>query len=321
MAAYREAVAGWYDRRFAVRLDPSTEVLPLIGSKEGSLHLALGVLNPGDLAVVTDPGFPAHEAGAIMAGAGTVRLPLRAGNGFLPDLDAMPPAAKVAWLGYPNNPTTAVAPVEFFRRAVEFAHRHGVLLVNDNPYSEISFDGLRTPSILEVDGAKEVAVEFNSLSKAYNMAGWRIGMAVGNAPALAAIRRVKESTDTGIFAAVQLAGVAALTRPQTSIAEHNEAYQRRRDLVVATLRRIGLAVQPPKATFYVWAGLPEGVTSTTFTTRLLEQTGVVVTPGIGYGQLGDGHVRISLAVPDDRLGEALHRIESTADDLTDPQAA
>lgn len=321
MQAYREAVADWYARRFGVLLDPETEVLALIGSKEGNLHLALGLLDPGDVAIVPDPGYPAYESSALLAGARTLRLPLEPASGFLPDLDAIPAGSKLAWLSYANNPTTAVAPLEFFRRAVDIAHRHNILLVNDNPYSEISFDGVRVPSILEVDGAKDVAVEFASLSKTYNMAGWRIGMAVGNAAALAAMRQVKENTDVGIFPAVQLAGVAALTGAQTCVVQRNETYRRRRDLVVATLRRIGLHVDPPKATFYVWAGLPEGVTSTSYAARLLDLAGVVVTPGVGYGRMGEGYIRISLAVPDDRLSEAMARIESLAGDVVSPRRA
>ncbi|MFG1626122.1 LL-diaminopimelate aminotransferase [Kribbella sp. NPDC049227] len=316
MTAFREAVAGWYDRRFGVQLDPGNEVLALIGSKEANVHLALGLLNPGDLAIVPDPGYPAYESGAILAGAQTLRMPLRAQNGFLPVFDAMlsldVSASKVVWLSYPNNPTTAVAPLAFFRRAVEFAHRHGVLLVNDNPYSEISFDGVRVPSILEVDGAKEVAIEFSSLSKTYSMAGWRLGMAAGNKSALAAIRQVKENTDVGPFPAVQLAGVAALEGPQTAVAQQNAVYQQRRDRVIETLRGIGLTADPPKATFYVWAKLPDNVRSTEFAAALLEATGVVVTPGIGYGSQGEGYIRISLATPDDRLDEAMHRIKESA---------
>lgn len=319
MTAFREAVAARYHRRFGVQLDPGNEVLALIGSKEANLHLALGLLNPGDLAMVPDPGYPAYESSAILAGARTVRMPLRAANGFLPDFDAMlsvdATATKLVWLSYPNNPTTAVAPLEFFRRAVDFAHRYDVLLVNDNPYSEISFDGVRVPSILEVDGAKDVAIEFSSLSKTYNMAGWRLGMAVGNESALAAIRQVKENTDVGPFPAVQLAGVAALEGPQTAVAEQNAVYQRRRDRVIATLRGIGLDAEPPKATFYVWVALPDGVRSTEYAAALLDATGVVVTPGIGYGSQGEGYIRISLATPDDRLDEALHRISAAAERL------
>jgi LL-diaminopimelate aminotransferase len=319
LAAYREAVAAWYARRFGVWLDPETEVLALIGSKEGNHHLCLGLLDPGDLALVPDPGYPAYEASVILAGARTVRMPLRPENGFLPDFDAIPDAdaaaGKVAWLSYPNNPTTAVAPLAFFERAVEFAHRSGVLLVNDNPYSEICFDGERVHSILEVDGAKDVAVEFNSLSKTFNMAGWRIGMAVGNATALAAMAQVKENTDVGIFTAVQHAGIAALAGPRTTVDEQNGVYQRRRDQVIATLRRIGLDVEPPKATFYVWAKLPEGVPSRTFSNALLDLSGVVVTPGVGYGRLGEGYVRLSLATADDRLSEAMNRVEAIADQL------
>jgi LL-diaminopimelate aminotransferase len=319
MPEFRNAVAGWYERRFGVRLDPETEVLALIGSKEANLHLALGLLNAGDLAIVPDPGYPAYESSTILAGAQTLRVPLSASEGFLPDLDAIPAVdaavAKVCWLSYPNNPTTAVASLEFYRRAIEFAYRHDVLLVSDNPYSEISYDGTRVPSILEVDGAAEIAIELCSLSKTYNMAGWRIAMAAGNASALAAIRQVKENTDVGPFPAVQLAAVAALDGPQDSVAASNEIYRRRRDLVVGTLRRAGFDLQPPQATFYVWARIPGRATSTDFATRLLDLSGVVVTPGIGYGSRGEGFVRLSLAVPDDRLVEAMRRIESVAGDL------
>lgn len=319
LPAYREAVAAWYRRRFGVDLDPATEVVSLIGSKEGNHHLALGLLDPGALAIVANPGYPAYEASVILAGARTLRVPLRREHGFLMDFDEIPAAeaqaATIAWLGYPNNPTTAVAPLEFFARAVEFARTYEVLLVNDNPYSELAFDGLRVPSILEIDGAKEVAVEFNSLSKSHNMAGWRIGMAVGNAAALAAIAQVKENTDVGIFAAVQYAGIAALTGPQTVIEENIAIYQRRRDRAVATLREVGLDVFPPRATFYVWARVPDGTTSTEFANRLLELTGVVVTPGVGYGSGGEGYIRLSLGIPDDRLDEALHRIGSVRDRL------
>lgn len=319
LPAYREAVAGWYARRFGVGLDPANEVLALIGSKEGNHHLGLALLDPGDLAMVPDPGYPAYESSVILSGARSVRLPLRESNSFLVDFDAISPAeasaSKIIWLSYPNNPTSAVAPLEFLQRAVDFARENGLLVVNDNPYSEIAFDGERVHSILEADGAKDVAVEFNSLSKTYNMAGWRIGMAVGNRDALAAMAQVKDNTDTGIFPAVQLAGVAALEGPRALIEQQNAVYARRRDLVVDTLRRIELTVDPPKATFYVWAKLPEGRESAAVAAQLLAEAGVVVIPGSGYGVQGEGFVRLSLSVPDDRLAEAMVRIEAAAPTL------
>jgi LL-diaminopimelate aminotransferase len=319
MLKFREAVASWYGRRFGVTLDPASEVLALIGSKEGNHHLALGVLNPGDVAIIPDPGYPAYLASALFAGAEIVRVPLHASNGFLLDFADIPAdlarRTKLIWLSYPNNPTTAVADVAFYQRAVDFAHANDIVLVNDNPYSEISYDGLRIPSILEADGAKDVAIEFNSLSKPYNMTGWRIGMAVGNAAIIGAIDQVKENTDSGIFNAVQYAGIAALEGPQDIVADNIAVYQRRRDKIVEALRSIGLALDPPKATFYVWAPIPAGQTSIEFASRLLDLTGVVVTPGIGYGSQGEGFIRMSLSVPDARLDEAIGRIRGAADQL------
>jgi LL-diaminopimelate aminotransferase len=325
MLAYRQAVARWYVRRFGVRLEPETEVLALIGSKEGNHHLALGVLNPGDLAIIPDPGYPAYAASAVFAGAEVVRVPLLRENGFLIDFEAIPDdvarRAKLIWMGYPNNPTTAVAPLDFYRRAVAFAREHNVIVVNDNPYSEIAYDGLRIPSLLEADPRKTHSIEFNSLSKPYNMTGWRIGMAVGNRDLVAAIDQVKENTDSGIFGAIQHAAIAALDGPQDSVAENVAIYRRRRDLVVATLREIGLDVDPPKATFYVWTPIPAGMTSMDFATRLLDLAGVVVTPGTGYGSNGEGFVRLSLSVPDARLEEAMHRIRAVDERLVEPAAA
>lgn len=325
MFAFRRAVADWYARRFGVSMDPESEVLALIGSKEGNHHLALGVLDPGDVAIIPDPGYPAYVASAIFAGAEVVRTPLRPETGFLVDFEEIPDdvaaRAKLLWLSYPNNPTTAVAPLEFYERAVAFARRHGIILVNDNPYSEIAFDGARVHSILEAEGAKEVAVEFNSLSKPYNMTGWRIGMALGSPHVIAAIDKVKENTDSGIFNAVQVAGIAALEGPQDVVRQNVEVYRRRRDLVVETLRSIGLAVEPPAATFYVWSPIPDGVASLDLATRLLDLTGVIVTPGIGYGDRGEGFIRLSLSVPDARLEEAMERIRSVRDRLFDGEAA
>jgi LL-diaminopimelate aminotransferase len=319
MFAFRQAVANWYQRRYGVNLDPNTEVLALIGSKEGNHHLALGVLNPGDVAIIPDPGYPAYLASAIFAGAEVERVPLHTQNDFVLDFKDISAdlarRTKVLWLNYPNNPTSAVAPLEFYRRAVEFAREHDIVLVNDNPYSEIAYDGLQTRSILEVHGAMDVAVEFNSLSKPYNMTGWRIGWAAGSPSLIAAIAQVKENTDSGIFNAIQYAGIAALEGPQDVVARNISTYQRRRDLVVQTLRTIGLNATPPKATFYIWSPIPSGVSSIDFATRMLDLAGVVVTPGIGYGSQGEGFIRLSLTVPDVRLQEAMDRIEASGPEL------
>jgi LL-diaminopimelate aminotransferase len=319
MPGFCEAVASWYRRRFGVRLDPGTEVHSLLGSKEGSHHLALAVLNPGDLVILPEPGYPAYEAAAIMAGAQVVHVPLRRDNGFLIDFAEIPPyvarQAKLLWLNYPNNPTTAVAPLEFYERAVTFARRHDLVLVNDNPYSEIAFDGIRVPSVLEISGAKQVAVEFNSLSKTYNMAGWRVGVAVGNPHLIAAMGQVKESADVGVFDAIQSAAIAALEGPQDVVTRNQATYRRRRDLVIDALHDAGIAADPPKATFYVWAPVPAGLTSAEFVTRLFERTGVLATPGTGYGARGEGYFRLSLAIPDDRLAEAMRRLRSASVDI------
>jgi LL-diaminopimelate aminotransferase len=320
MPAFRKSVAAWYSRRFGVTLDPDTEVLALIGSKEGNHHLALATLDPGDTAIIPDPGYPAYLASAIFAGAIVERVPLRRENGFLLDFaDISPELAKrtkVLWLSYPNNPTTATAPLDFWQRAVDFCRANDIVLVSDNPYSEIRYDGFETTSALQAKSAKDCAVEFNSLSKPYNMTGWRVGMAVGNADLIAAIDQVKENTDSGIFNAVQYAGIAALEGPQDVVQKNIAVYQKRRDLVVGTLREIGLKVDPPKATFYIWAPIPEGTTSMDFAGRLLDLCGVVVTPGIGYGSLGEGFVRISLSTPDARLEEAMSRIRKVKDQLS-----
>lgn len=322
MLPFRQTVASWYERRFGVKADPNTEVLALIGSKEGNHHLALSVLNPGDVAIIPDPGYPAYLASAIFAGAEVVRVPIRAENDFLLDFDEIAPElvrrTKLIWLSYPNNPTTAVAPLEFYQRAVDFGREHGIVVVNDNPYSEIAYDGLRTRSILEAKGAMQMAVEFNSLSKPYNMTGWRIGMALGNRDLIAGISQVKENTDSGVFNAIQYAGIAALDGPQDVVARNVEVYRRRRDLVVETLGSIGLQVQPPKATFYVWTPIPKSISSIDFATRMLELAGVVVTPGIGYGSLGEGFIRLSLTVPDARLEQALERIKAAGPMLMAP---
>jgi len=309
---FRRAVAEWYERRFGLSLDPQREVLSLIGSKDGIGHIALCFIDPGDLALVPDPGYPVYAVGTLFAGGEPYYLPLREENGFLPDLDAVPPnvarRAKLLWLNYPNNPTGAVAGLDFFERAVAFARRHDLAVCHDGPYSEVAFDGYRPASFLQAAGAREVGVEFHSLSKTYNMTGWRIGMAVGNAAMIDALMRVKSNLDSGVPQAIQRMAIAALEGPQDCIEEHNAVYQRRRDRLVEALRALGLAVQPPRASLYVWARVPKGYTSMGFAARLLDDVGVVVTPGIGYGAAGEGYVRLSLTIPDDRLEEALRRL-------------
>ncbi len=313
MLRFRQSVASWYRDRFGVSLDPEREVLALIGSKEGNHHLCLAALDPGDLALLPDPGYPAYYASAVFAGAEVERIPLDRGDGYLPQLDQIPPEqarrARLLFLNYPNNPTAAVAPLEFWTRAVAWAKAHDVILVNDNPYSEIAYDGYRTQSILQAEGAIDVAIEFNSLSKPYNMTGWRIGMAVGNPELIAGMSQVKENTDSGIFNAIQYAGIAALEGSQDSTRALIGVYQRRRDRVLEALRRIRMLPDTPKATFYVWSPTPEGKGSIQFAADVLDRAGVVVTPGVGYGQRGEGFFRISLTVPDARLEEAMRRIE------------
>jgi LL-diaminopimelate aminotransferase len=311
-----EAIARWYDRRFGVELDPASEILPLIGSKEGIGHIALCFIDAGDVALVPDPGYPVYGVGTLLAGGEPYFLPLTEENEFLPDLDAVPEdiarRAKVLWLNYPNNPTGAVADMEFFQRAVVFAKRHNVAILHDGPYSEVAFDGYRPVSFLEAPGAKDVGIEFHSLSKSYNMTGWRIGMAVGNAQIIDALMRVKSNLDSGIPQAIQRMAITALDGPQDCIGEHNAIYERRRDRLVGALNKLGLRLQPPKASLYLWARVPEGTTSVQFATRLLDEAGVVVTPGIGYGPTGEGYVRLSLTIPDERLEEGVRRMEALA---------
>ena len=309
---FRQAVANWYERRFAVRLDPAKEVMSLIGSKEGIGRIALCFIDPGDVALVPDPAYPVYEIGTMFAGGSSYAMPLRAEHGFLPDFEAIPlgiaSRANVMWLNYPNNPTGAVADVEFFERAVHFAKRNDIAICHDGPYSEVAYDGYRPVSFLQAPGAMDVGVEFHSLSKSYNMTGWRIGMCVGNPRIVDALMRVKSNLDSGASQAIQRMAIAALDGPQESIAEHNAIYQRRRDRVVETLRRLGLDVTPPKASLYVWAKVPRGMTSAQFAERLLDEAAVIVTPGNGYGPSGEGYVRLSLTLPDDRVDEGLRRI-------------
>ena len=312
LPGFRRAIAGWYARRFEVELDPDTEVLPLIGSKEGLAHLSIAFVDPGDEALVPDPGYPVFGIGTMLAGGTPVSLPLTPENRFLPDLGraSVSSRTKVLWLNYPSNPTAAVADPETFEEAVAFARDHDLLLAHDAAYSEITFDGYVAPSVLEVNGAKDVAIEFNSLSKGYNMTGWRIGWCVGNAEAIRMLGTVKTNLDSGIWNAVQRAAIAALAGPQDHLDKLRAIYQKRRDIVVGTLNRIGWdGIEPPLGSIYVWVPTPQGSRSAAFAEFLLDQAWVVVAPGRGYGEAGEGYFRISLTVSDELLGEAMDRIE------------
>ena len=310
MPEFRSAIARWYARRFEVELDPDTEVLPLIGSKEGLAHLSIAFVDPGDEALVPDPGYPVYGIGAQLAGGVAVPMPLTPERGFLPDLDSLAPSgrAKILWLNYPSNPTAAVADTAFFERAVDFARGNDLLLAHDAAYSEITFDGYVAPSVLQVPGAKGVAVEFGSLSKSHNMTGWRIGWCAGNAGAVRVLGTVKTNVDSGIFNAVQRAGVEALEGPQDHLDRLRAVYQKRRDLVVGTLNRLGWDLEPPLGSIYVWVPTPGGQTSAQFAELLLDRAGVVVAPGRGYGEGGEGFFRISLTVPDELLERAMDRV-------------
>ncbi len=312
----RQSIAGWYERRFGLSFDANKEVLPLIGSKEGIGHMALCLIDPGDVALVPDPGYPVYSIGTMFAGGESYFLPLTEENDFLVDFGAIPEdvarRAKVLWLNYPNNPTGAVADIGFFEEAVAFAKKYDIVVCHDGPYSEVAFDGYKPVSFLEAKGARDVGVEFHSFSKSYNMTGWRIGMAVGNPTLIDALMRVKSNLDSGIPQAIQRMAIAAAEGPQDTIGEHNAVYQRRRDRVVAVLQGLGLRVRPPKASLYVWARTPEGYTSAQYATRLLDELGIVVTPGAGYGEHGEHYIRLSLTIADDRMEEGLRRMDGWA---------
>jgi LL-diaminopimelate aminotransferase len=307
-----QAIATWYNQRFDVSLDPVTEVLPLIGAKEGIGHIAFCFINPGDTALVPDPAYPVYAIGTQLAGGRAYYLTLREENGFLPDLksirDYILKKATVLWLNYPNNPTGAVAELDFFNTVVDFAKKNDILVCHDGPYTEVAFDGYQPVSFMQAEEARDVGVEFHSLSKSYNMTGWRIGMVVGNAKAVSALRTLKSNLDSGIPQAIQYMAIEALTGPQDCISEHNAVYQRRRDLIVEVLANIGLEVTVPKASLYIWAKVPEGYSSVDFTADLLDQVGVAVTPGLGYGRSGEGYVRLSLTIPDAALVKGLSRL-------------
>lgn len=308
------AVAEWYRQKFGVELNPDSEVHSLLGSQDGLAHISLCFCNPGDVVLVPDPGYPIYSAGPLAANAELYRMPLTAGNQYLPDLDAIPEdvlrRAKIMILNYPNNPLATIAPVEFFHQVIDLARRYKFLVCHDFAYSELCFDGYRPPSFLSIPGAKEVAVEFHSLSKTYSMAGCRVGFVVGNAQALAVLGRIKSNFDYGIFRPIQMAAVAALTGPQDCVAQTAAAYQRRRDILVDGLTAAGWKVPRPKASMYIWAPVPTKQTSFDFTVDLLEQTGVAVIPGIGFGPYGEGFVRIALVQPEERMRLAVDRIKA-----------
>ncbi|MBI5166360.1 MAG: LL-diaminopimelate aminotransferase [candidate division NC10 bacterium] len=310
---FRQAAADWYQKRFGVRLDPEREVLSLIGSKEGIGHIPLAFVNPGDVVLVPDPAYPVYQAGTVFAGATPYYLPLLEENDYLADLKAIPAEvlkkAKLLFLNYPNNPTAAVASKEFFAEAVAFALGHNLILCHDAAYSEIAYDGYEPSSILAIDGAKDVAVEFHSLSKAYNMAGWRIGFAVGNHEVLAGLGAIKTNLDSGIFQAIQYGGIAALRGPQDYVARMRQVYQERRDALVEGLAALGWRVKKPRASFYVWIPVPKGFTSTELAATLLSEAGIVSTPGIGFGRHGEGYIRVALTVDVARIQEAVERIK------------
>ncbi|MDD5591472.1 MAG: LL-diaminopimelate aminotransferase [Dehalococcoidales bacterium] len=308
----RRAIAGWYEKRFGVSLDPDKEILPLLGAKEGIVHAALCFIDPGDIALVPDPGYPPYAMGTIMANGKPYYMPLTEENDFLPDLEIIPSdvikKAKLLWINYPNNPTGAVAELDFFNRVAKFAGNHDLTVCHDAPYSEVAFDDYQPASFMQAEGGRETGIEFHSLSKSYNMTGWRIGMAVGNAEMIDALKRVKSNIDSGIPQAIQYAAIEALNSPQDLVREQSLKYQRRRDLVVDMLSDIGLEARRPRAGLYIWTKVPGGYTSLEFANDLLEKIGVVVTPGIGYGQNGEGYVRLSLTISDANLVKGLSRL-------------
>lgn len=312
MPVFRETISTWFQNRFGVKLDPAKEILPLIGSKEGIAHMPLAVINPGDVALIPDPGYPPYRSGTLFAGGIPYLMPLLESNDFLPDLKAIPAdmvkKAKVLYLNYPNNPTSAIATKEFFKEAVEFAYQNNLLIIQDAAYCEVGYEGYQAPSILEVEGAKEISIEFHSLSKTFNMTGWRVGFAAGSADAIALLAKVKSNVDSGIFQAIQIAGKTALEKGAAVHKELLQMYQKRRDLLVSGFAKIGWNIPKAKATFYNWIPVPPGSTSAELALKFLEELNIIVTPGNGFGPNGEGYFRISLTVPDARIEEAIQRI-------------
>ncbi len=310
MLSFRTAAAGWYKKTMNVDLNPEDEVLTLIGSKEGIAHIPLAFLNPNDTSLVPDPAYPVYNIGSILADGKPFKMPLLEDNGFLPDLEAIPKDiagnAKLMFINYPNNPTSAIATAKFFEEVVDFANENEITVIHDNAYSEMTYDGYKAPSFLSTSSAKDVGIEVHSLSKTYNMTGWRIGFAVGNRDILAGLGKVKTNVDSGAFEAVQEAGIAALSGSQDCVREMNRTYKERRDALLAGLKEIGLSVKPPKATFYVWARISGS--SSDFAKMLLEKAGIIATPGMGFGECGEGYVRFAFTQPVDRINEAVERM-------------
>lgn len=314
--ALRRSIEGWYKRRFNVNLNPDTEILPLIGSKEGIAHFPLAFLNQGDYSLVPDPCYPPYKGGTILAGGKPFSLPLLESNVFLPDFKKIPLSvlkkSRIMFLNYPNNPTGATAEKNFYQEAIAFARKHKIIIVSDLAYSEMSYDGYKPSSMLEVEGAKETVIEFHSLSKAYNMTGWRVGWACGNEKLIAALAKVKSNIDSGIFSALQLAGIAALDGPEEHIKNMCSLYQERRDILIRGLNSLGWQANNLKATFYVWIKIPAKAGSISFSARVLKEADIVVTPGIGFGKYGEGYIRMALTVTKERIKEALQRLEKIA---------
>jgi LL-diaminopimelate aminotransferase len=310
--AFRKAVSKWYQQRFRVELNPRDEVCALIGSKEGLAHLPLAFIDPGDVALIPDPSYPVYKICTALAGGEPYLLPLTAQNNFLPELEKIPAAvlkkAKILFINYPNNPTGAVANLDFFAKCVKFAKEHDLLLVSDLAYSEMGFDGYRPHSVLEVPGAKDVTIEFHSLSKTYNMTGWRIGMAVGDREAVHALGTIKSNIDSGAFKAIQLAAIEALSGPQDCVVQNNKIFEERRNVLIDGLNSLGWKMEKTKASFYNWVPVPKGETSASFTEKLLDQCGILVVPGSGYGPNGEGYVRMAITLPKERIAEAIGRL-------------
>jgi len=312
-AEFRQAVTLWYKNRFGVNLDPNKEAMALIGSKEGIAHIFLAFIDPGDFSLIPDPAYPVYKTGTLFANGFPYIMPLLEENNFLPDLEEIDKEiaqrAKLMFISYPNNPTAAVANKDFFEKVVKFANKYDILVCHDFAYSEMTFDGYKANSFLEIDGAKEVGIEFHSLSKTYNMTGWRLGFVVGNKDAISALSIIKTNIDSGIFKAIQQAGIEALTGPQDNIEKMNKIYTGRRNVVINGLNKLGWNLKPTKATFYIWIPTLNKMKSVDFANLLLEKAGIIVTPGIGYGEYGEGYVRIALTVDEKRLEKALDRME------------
>ncbi len=312
LAEFRQAVADWYQKRFNVKLDPGKEIVSLIGSKEGIGNMAVAFVNPGDVVLVASPCYPVYHIGTAFNGGKNYFLPLKKENHFLPELDSIPAEvakqAKLLWINYPNNPTAAVADKDFFKRVVDFANEYNIIVCHDAAYTEMGYDCYRPMSFLEVEGAKEVGIEFHSLSKTFNMTGWRIGMAVGNADLVGGLAQAKSNLDSGIFQAIQEAGIKALELGDKIVEPSRKIYQERRDILVDGLRAVGLECEKPRATFYVWVSTPERLSSADFTAKLLEEAGVVTTPGNGFGEAGEGYVRFTVCVDKSKLKEVAERI-------------